>query len=252
MSKPTPPHLRTGQQPPARLGRPRDVHLTQRLKDHALLLLAERGLSGLNADVLAARAGAGKGGVYRRWDTMSDLIADALADHRFVPEPMPTSSLLDDLCSLTRPFAAPLTVAERAAAAVLGPARTDPVLAAALLLTIVEPLNAALARVLSTHAPPATQGHPSPRSAGADLGPGPVVGPTDHHRTRPHPRRARAAHRPNFATGPPPGHPLIRHDKRDQPAPRCGIESRPIRSNRARTPDAVPAPEYRRRQVDPR
>lgn len=156
MSKPSPPHPPTGQRPLARLGRPRDAHLTQRLKDHALLLLAERGFDGLNADVLATRAGAGKAGVYRRWDTMSDLIADALANHRLVPEPTLTSSLLDDLCSLTQAFTAPLTVAERAAAAVLGPAHTDPVLAAALVTTIVEPLHAALARVLSAHISPAT------------------------------------------------------------------------------------------------
>lgn len=155
MSTPWPPD---GKRPPSRLGRPRDAHLTERLKDQALQLVADQGLTALNADVLAARTGAGKGGIYRRWDTMAALVADALTEHHLIPDPTHSHAAVDDLCALLEPFTVPLTTAERVASAIIGPARSDTVLAGALHATVVDPLSTAVASIMTAHTAPGTSG----------------------------------------------------------------------------------------------
>jgi AcrR family transcriptional regulator len=79
-------------------GRPRDPELDARIRDHALDLLLDRGIEGTTMDEIAARAGAGKASVYRRWSSKEDLVLDAL-DHVVRAEiPIPdTGSLRTDL-----------------------------------------------------------------------------------------------------------------------------------------------------------
>lgn len=79
-------------------GRPRDPELDARIRDHALDLLLDRGIEGTTMDEIAARAGAGKASVYRRWASKEDLVLDAL-DHVVRAEvPIPdTGSLRADL-----------------------------------------------------------------------------------------------------------------------------------------------------------
>lgn len=79
-------------------GRPRDPGLDARIRERALDLLLDRGIEGTTMDEIAARAGAGKASVYRRWPSKEDLVLDAL-DHVVRAEvPIPdTGSLRTDL-----------------------------------------------------------------------------------------------------------------------------------------------------------
>lgn len=79
-------------------GRPRDPELDARIREHALDLLLDRGIEGTTMDEVAARAGAGKASVYRRWSSKEELVLDAL-DHVVRAEvPIPdTGSLRADL-----------------------------------------------------------------------------------------------------------------------------------------------------------
>ena len=71
--------------------------------------LEERGYGGLTMDGVAQRAGASKASLYRRWDTRSALVMDAV--YRLAPHPgdIPdTGALRDDLLAVLRHSAATL------------------------------------------------------------------------------------------------------------------------------------------------
>lgn len=88
-----------------RRGRPRDAARDRELLEATQDLLVEVGYDRLTIDAVAARAGAGKATVYRRWPHKSALVADAVgALHR--PQATPdTGSLRDDLMTLAAAFA---------------------------------------------------------------------------------------------------------------------------------------------------
>ena len=54
-------------------GRPLSAELSEQLVAVAVDILAEEGWGRLNSDRIAARARAGKAGIYRRWPTMAAL-----------------------------------------------------------------------------------------------------------------------------------------------------------------------------------
>lgn len=87
-----------------RSGRPLDPTRADAIRRATLELLAERGYDRLTVEAVAARAGAGKATVYRRWESKAELVTDAMDDLLRPPEPLPdTGSLrtdLDVLCSL--------------------------------------------------------------------------------------------------------------------------------------------------------
>lgn len=64
---------------PNRGGRPRDPSVDGRVIDALITILAENGMPGVHADLIAATAGVGKATVYRRWRTMPDLLRDTVA-----------------------------------------------------------------------------------------------------------------------------------------------------------------------------
>jgi len=75
----------------------RGEHARRRVLAAALDVLAEHGLSGLNMEAVARRAGASKATVYRHWDSPRTLIVDAM-DAAFRPVPTPdTGSVRGDL-----------------------------------------------------------------------------------------------------------------------------------------------------------
>lgn len=82
-------------------GRPRDASRDDALRQAALELIAEIGYDRMTIEAIAARAGAGKATVYRRWATKAELVVDAL--HRDdIAEVMPdTGSLRGDLLALS-------------------------------------------------------------------------------------------------------------------------------------------------------
>src|ERR1700710_54082 len=108
-----PPMRPTGSRPP---GRPLSTELSDQLVSVAMDILADEGWGRLNSDRIAARARAGKAGIYRRWPSMAALARHALASARLVHTPEDTGSLRSDLVALLAPWTRPLDRSERAAA----------------------------------------------------------------------------------------------------------------------------------------
>ncbi len=81
-------------------GRPLDASRDDVLRAAALELLADIGYDRLTIDKIAARAGAGKATIYRRWSGKAELIVDALMCEK-VKLPVPdTGTLRGDLAAL--------------------------------------------------------------------------------------------------------------------------------------------------------
>jgi len=94
---------------PTPRGRKRDPSRDAAILEAALDVLAEVGASGITMDLVAERAGAGKGTIYRRWPSKAELIVDAVAylvrnqvDVEHLPD---TGSLRGDLLGLFKPDA---------------------------------------------------------------------------------------------------------------------------------------------------
>jgi len=128
-----------GSRPP---GRPLSSELSDQLVSVAVDILADEGWGRLNSDRIAARARAGKAGIYRRWPTMSALARHALTRFELVEPPADTGALRSDLGALLVPWTRPLDRVERAAASLVGAARHDPELRAGLDESLVRPLAA--------------------------------------------------------------------------------------------------------------
>ncbi|MCU1557508.1 MAG: TetR family transcriptional regulator [Microbacteriaceae bacterium] len=94
-------------QVPPRLGRKRDHTRDPEILDAALEVLAETGYDGMTIDMVAARAKAGKGTLYRRWASKGELVIDAIAcmkkndiDYSRLPD---TGTLRGDLIAMIKP-----------------------------------------------------------------------------------------------------------------------------------------------------
>jgi AcrR family transcriptional regulator len=135
------PQRPSGTRPP---GRPLSTELSGQLVAVAMDILADEGWGRLNSDRVAARARAGKAGIYRRWPTMAALARHALSTTTLVPVPEDAGSLTADLCALLGPWTRPLSREERAAASLVGAARHDDELRAGLDEALVHPLSGAV------------------------------------------------------------------------------------------------------------
>ncbi|WP_369132335.1 TetR-like C-terminal domain-containing protein [Modestobacter sp. I12A-02662] len=142
-------------------GRPLSTELSGQLVSVALDILADEGWGRLNSDRVAARARAGKAGIYRRWPTMSALARHALSTATLVRVPEDSGSLLGDLCQLLQPWTRPLDRLERAAASLIGAARHDEELRAGLDEALVRPLARAVRELAAREA---RRGRPLPES----------------------------------------------------------------------------------------
>lgn len=128
-------------------GRPLSAELSEQLLKVAVDILAEDGWSRLNSDRIAARARAGKAGIYRRWPSMPALVREAVSRFDLVPLPADTGSLRSDLLALLERWTRPLDRQERAVAAIVGAARFDDDLRVALDVALVRPLTAAVTEI---------------------------------------------------------------------------------------------------------
>src|SRR5512146_3165363 len=90
-------------------GRPLSAELSEQLVAVAVDILAEEGWGRLNSDRIAARARAGKAGIYRRWPTMAALARHAVGRFTLVDLPEDAGSLRGDLVALVAPWSSPLT-----------------------------------------------------------------------------------------------------------------------------------------------
>ncbi len=116
------------------IGRPRSERSREAILEAAFRLLIARGYGGFAIEAVAAEAGAGKTTVYRWWRTKSELAVDAFlhatAEELELPE---TGSAQADFRSQIIELGELLRGSRgQALAAMLGGARTDPVLARAL------------------------------------------------------------------------------------------------------------------------
>lgn len=89
---------------PARAGRKRDHSRDSAILEATLAVLAESGYDGLTVDKVAARTGAARATVYRRWPTKADLVLAAVerlsrvdVDLDHLPD---TGGLREDLVSM--------------------------------------------------------------------------------------------------------------------------------------------------------
>jgi AcrR family transcriptional regulator len=128
-------------------GRPLSSELSEQLLSVAVDILAEEGWGRLNSDRIAARARAGKAGIYRRWPTMAALARHAVARFRLVSTPEDAGSLRDDLIALVARWTRPLDREERAIASLVGAARHEGELCAGLDEALVRPLAAVVAEL---------------------------------------------------------------------------------------------------------
>lgn len=128
-------------------GRPLSAELSEQLVSVAIDILAEEGWGRLNSDRIAARARAGKAGIYRRWPTMAALARHAVGRFTLVSTPDDTGSLRGDLEALISRWTQPLSREERAAASLVGAARHDEDLRAGLDAALVEPLAASVTEI---------------------------------------------------------------------------------------------------------
>jgi AcrR family transcriptional regulator len=128
-------------------GRPLSAELSEQLLAVAVDILAEDGWSRLNSDRIAARARAGKAGIYRRWSSMPVMVREAVARFDLVPVPDDTGSLRGDLLALLARWTRPLDRQERATASIVGAARFDDDLRAALDVAVGRPLTAAVTEI---------------------------------------------------------------------------------------------------------
>lgn len=85
------------------IGRPRDERADRAILQATLELIAERGVHGFRTEDVAARAGVGKGAIYRRHSSKDDLMVAAVAglvdEEIVVPD---TGSTRADLLALMR------------------------------------------------------------------------------------------------------------------------------------------------------
>jgi AcrR family transcriptional regulator len=148
-------------------GRPLSTELSEQLISVAVDILAEEGWGRLNSDRIAARARAGKAGIYRRWPTMAALARSAVSRFSLVTPVPPGSSLREDLLGLVARWTRPLDREERAVASIVGAARHEEELRAGLDAALVRPLASAVAEI-GAHA--AQRGEPIDPSRLALLG----------------------------------------------------------------------------------
>src|SRR4051812_9195188 len=128
-------------------GRPLSAELSEQLLSVAVDILADEGWGRLNSDRVAARARAGKAGIYRRWPTMAGLARHAGGQFNLVPIPDDEGSLRGALAALAARWPQPLDREERAAASIVGAARHEEELRRGLDAALVRPLQAAVAEI---------------------------------------------------------------------------------------------------------
>jgi AcrR family transcriptional regulator len=128
-------------------GRPLSTELSEQLISVAVDILAEEGWGRLNSDRIAARARAGKAGIYRRWPTMAALARTAVSRFSLVTVPPDGGSLRADLLGLVERWTQPLDREERAVASIVGAARHEEELRTGLNDALVRPLGSAVTQI---------------------------------------------------------------------------------------------------------
>src|SRR6204780_5757978 len=128
----------------AQRGRPRSQEADRAILTAAAELLADRGLSAMSIEEIAARAGVGKATIYRRWPSKGLLALDAFVASFAAQQPLPdTGTLRGDLTAALRAWVRAVTVTPMGSvlAGLIGEAQNDPSLRAAWRDRVLEPLR---------------------------------------------------------------------------------------------------------------
>lgn len=124
-------------------GRPRDAARHDAILVAAQDLLAEVGYDRLTIEAVAARCGAGKNTIYRRWPDKPALVADAVADLHEINEDPDTGSVRDDLIAFAAEWHSADSRRDEVMAGMLTAMRHDAALRAAVTDAITTPRRAA-------------------------------------------------------------------------------------------------------------
>lgn len=101
--------------PTHRRGRPRDDRLDAVIVDATIAEVGAKGWGGATIEGIAARAGVGRGTIYRRWPSKTDLFQYAATAVTRPVDVIDTGSFVDDLFAAVLPIADMLTNPELAA-----------------------------------------------------------------------------------------------------------------------------------------
>jgi AcrR family transcriptional regulator len=148
--------------------RRRGEELYAAIFEATLAELAEVGYSRLAMERIAARAGASKASLYRRWPSRAELVIAALGHHYAGPEPAPdTGNLRDDVLALLRLGATRLNgIFGVAARGLMAETLTDPDRTASLRVNMFTTRNRLMREILE-HA--AARGDISPAAITPEL-----------------------------------------------------------------------------------
>ena len=139
----------SGQQ--SRPGRKRDASRDGAILQATVALLAETGYERMTTDMVAARAGASKATMYRRWPSKAELVVEAVESLRddpvtTVPD---TGTLRGDLVALIHTFDSPSDARKfQIMAGLLSTLPRDPDLARVVQRRIVQPATAVMRLLL--------------------------------------------------------------------------------------------------------
>ncbi len=140
----------TSPKPRARGGRAVDHTRDAAIRAAALEALAEVGYDRLTMDMVATKAHAGKGALYRRWPSKAALVIDSITHGRRVAAIPDTGSLVTDLETLAAHMGA-AGAGNRQHHVMMGlvsASNRDPEIAEALRARIVEPREASIRVIL--------------------------------------------------------------------------------------------------------
>lgn len=124
--------------------------LTQRLLEGASELLSQQGARSLTIDSLARHQKCGKAGIYRRWRSVSHLVADMILDLELVPVPQCSGVVDEDLASLLPRWSEQPSGQERAVAAAISWSATDPIVRDAVDQAITVPIGRGIRQIVAS------------------------------------------------------------------------------------------------------
>lgn len=128
-------------------GRPRETRVDEAVRDAVHALLASEGYAGTTIAAVAARAGVGRGALYRRWRSKAELVFANVIHATQLAEPEDCGTLSGDLEALSLQIAQ-LTGSAAARAALISLA-SDPELGGALDERLFAAERRHLARILT-------------------------------------------------------------------------------------------------------
>ncbi|MGW4847455.1 TetR-like C-terminal domain-containing protein [Nocardia brasiliensis] len=130
-------------------GRPRDPDRDRALLAAVSEILPEVGYDRLTMDAVAARAGAGRATVYRRWKDKSELVRDAIQALSW-DEPLPdTGSLRSDLIAVGAMYLDPSSQRDSILSAIASAIKRDQQLRETVERVISQPRRAAYAAIVN-------------------------------------------------------------------------------------------------------